>query len=122
MAHFAQVDVEGVVLRVIVVDNSVLLDMNGQEDEFLGQRFCRHHFCDESQIWYQTSYNSSFRKNYAGIGYTYDQGRDAFIPPKPFPSWVLDEETCIWHAPVTMPSDGKYAWNEDTQTWENLDG
>lgn len=122
MAHFAQVDAQGMVIRVIVVDNSVLLDMNGEEDEFLGQRFCRHHFCDESQIWYQTSYNGSIRKNYAGIGYTYDQGRDAFIPPKPYPSWILDEGTCQWNAPTAMPSEGRFVWNEDALNWENVDG
>ena len=69
-------------------------------------------------LWVQTSYNANFRKNYAGLGYTYDKIRDAFIPPKPFPSWVLDEETCNWDSPVPMPMDGKmYTWNEETTNW-----
>jgi hypothetical protein len=68
--------------------------------------------------WKQTSYNANFRKNYAGVGYTYDSQRDAFVPPRPFASWVLDEDTCLWAAPVAYPDDGKmYSWDEDTTSW-----
>jgi hypothetical protein len=111
MAHFAKVN-NGIVVQVIVA-----------EPEFFNT------FVDTSPgQWIQTSYNTHggvhtlggtpLRKNYAGIGYTYDTQRDAFIPPKPFASWVLNEDTCLWDAPVAMPDDGKvYTWNEDTQAW-----
>jgi hypothetical protein len=111
MAHYAKVN-NGIVEQVIVA-----------EPEFFNT------FVDSSPgQWIQTSYNTHggvhtlggtpLRKNYAGIGYTYDSQRDAFIPPKPFASWVLNEDTCLWAAPVAMPDDGKqYQWNEDTQAW-----
>ena len=111
MAHFAKVN-NGIVEQVIVA-----------EPEFFNT------FVDTSPgAWIQTSYNTHggvhtlggtpLRKNYAGIGYTYDAQRDAFIPPKPYASWVLNEDTCLWDAPVAMPDDGKqYQWNEDTQAW-----
>ena len=111
MSHFAKVD-NGVVVQVIVA-----------EPEFFDT------FVDNSPgEWVQTSYNTyggvhtlggtPLRKNYAGIGFTYDAQRDAFIPPKPFPSWVLDEETCLWNAPVARPTDGKdYQWDEQTTNW-----
>jgi len=115
MAHFAELDNNNTVLRVIVVDNRDTSDANGQEDESIGIAFCRKLF---GGIWRQTSYNANFRKNYAGIGYTFDQGRDAFISPKPFPSWQLDENTCQWTAPTPMPTDGQmYSWDEDTVSW-----
>jgi len=115
MAHFAELDNNNTVLRVIVVDNRDTSDANGQEDESIGIAFCRKLF---GGVWRQTSYNANFRKNYAGIGYTFDQGRDAFIPPKPFPSWLLDENTCQWAAPTPMPTDGQmYSWDEDTVSW-----
>jgi hypothetical protein len=111
MAHFAKVN-NGIVEQVIVA-----------EPEFFNT------FVDSSPgQWIQTSYNTHggvhtlggtpLRKNFAGIGYAYDSQRDAFIPPKPFASWVLDDDTCLWDAPVAMPDDGKqYQWNEDTQAW-----
>lgn len=101
MAHFAKLN-NNIVTEVIVAEKDFI--NSGQVgDEFL---------------WVQTSYNANFRKNYAGLGYTYDKIRDAFIPPKPFPSWVLDEETCNWNSPVPMPMDGKmYTWNEETTNW-----
>jgi len=115
MAHFAELDNNNTVLRVIVVDNRDTSDANGQEDESIGIAFCRKLF---GGVWRQTSYNANFRKNYAGIGYTFDQGRDAFISPKPFPSWQLDENTCQWAAPTPMPTDGQmYSWDEDTVSW-----
>ena len=117
MAHFAQLDENNVVLKVIVVHNNELLDENGQENEFRGAAFCQSLFGADT-VWVQTSYNGNFRKNYAGKGFTYDQQKDAFIPPQPFPSWVLNEGTCQWTAPVTQPNDGKmYNWDEQTQTW-----
>ncbi len=117
MAHFAQIDEASIVLQVIVINNSEILDQNGVESEAVGVTFCRSLFGQDTN-WVQTSYNGNFRKNYAGIGYTYDVGRDAFIAPKPFPSWVLNEETCQWESPIPYPDDGKvYRWDEDTQQW-----
>ena len=93
MAHFAEIDENGVVLRVIVVGNKDTADANGVEKEHIGAAFCERLF---GGTWKQTSYNGNFRKNYAGIGYTYDSDRDAFIPPKPFASWILNELTAQW--------------------------
>ena len=118
MAHFAQLDENNVVTRVIVVHNNELLD-NGVEREELGIAFCQGLF---GGTWVQTSYHGTIRKNYAGIGYTYDTALDAFVPPKPFPSWVLTPETARWEAPIPMPNDGNfYAWNEETQQWEQVE-
>lgn len=115
MAHFAQLDENNIVTQVIVVNNNELLDENGQESEAKGIAFCQSLFGGN---WKQTSYNANFRKNYAGIGFTYDLVRDAFISPKPFASWVLDEETCGWEAPVPRPVDDKfYTWDEENQQW-----
>jgi hypothetical protein len=115
MAHFAQLDDDNVVLQVIVVHNNDCLDENGNESEAVGVAFCQSLL---GSNWKQTSYNGNMRKNYAGIGYTYDTGRDAFIAPTPFPSWVLDETTCQWSAPTPMPIDGKnYRWDEPTTSW-----
>lgn len=122
MAHFAELGMNNVVLRVIVVHNNELLDENGVEQEAKGVEFCRNLF---GGTWVQTSYNANFRKNYAGQGFTYDSTRDAFIPPKPYPSWILDENTCQWQAPVPYPTDvgtpdapKRYVWNEQTQQWD----
>lgn len=116
MAHFAQLDENNIVLQVIVVHNNELLDENGAESEDKGIAFCQMLF--PGTTWKQTSYNATMRKNYAGIGYTFDAGRDAFIPPQPYPSWVLDEATCRWDAPVPYPTDGKqYYWDEATTSW-----
>lgn len=115
MAHFAEIDENNVVLRVIVVHNNDCLDENGNEVEAIGAAFCSALL---GGTWKQTSYNGNFRKNYAGIGYTYDSQRDAFILPQPYPSWVLAENICQWTAPLSMPVDGQnYLWNEDTQSW-----
>jgi hypothetical protein len=115
MAHFAQLDDNNVVLQVIVIHNNELLD-NGVESEDKGIAFCHSLF--PGTTWVQTSYNANIRKNYAGIGFTYDAQRDAFIPPKPFPSWVLNEATCQWESPVQYPQDGKrYIWDESTLSW-----
>lgn len=116
MAHFAQLDENNLVTQVIVVHNNDC-QLNGVEVEEAGVLFCKSLFGVDT-IWKQTSYNGNIRKNYAGIGYTYDAGRDAFIPPQPFASWVLNEETCRWDAPVAMPEDGKrYTWDEATTSW-----
>lgn len=118
MAHFAEIDANGVVLRVIVVGNKDTSDANGVEKESIGRSFCERLFGGN---WVQTSYNATFRKNYAGIGYTYDSTRDAFIPPKPFASWLLNEDTCQWQAPIPMPQDGKkYSWDEATLSWKEM--
>ena len=117
MAHFAQIDENNQVINVIVVGNNDCLDANGQESESVGIAFCKDIVGNDTR-WVQTSYNSTFRKNYAGIGYYYDEARDAFIPPQRFPSWTLDEETCNWVSPKPYPEDGKiYGWDEDAQEW-----
>ena len=115
MAHFAELDENNVVLRVIVVANKDTADANGNEVESIGVAFCQRLLGGN---WKQTSYNAKFRKNYAGIGYTYDAAIDAFVPPQPYPSWVLNPDTAQWEAPVPMPTDGKmYSWDEATQSW-----
>jgi len=117
MAHFAQLDENNLVLQVIVVNNNDCKDENGNESETIGIAFCKSLFGQDT-LWKQTSYNSNIRKNYAGIGYTYDQQRDVFIPFQPFASWVLNEDTCRWEAPVPYPTDGKdYTWDESTISW-----
>jgi len=119
MAHFAEIDENGIVLRVLVVDNAQ--ESNGQE--FLANTL------GLGGTWVKTSYNTiggvhsnggtPFRKNYAGIGYKYDSVRDAFIPPKPYASWTLNEDSCLWEAPVAYPTDGAlYTWNEETTSWD----
>jgi hypothetical protein len=118
MAHFAQLDNNNTVTQVIVVANKELLD-NGIESEQKGIEFCSNLL---GGTWKQTSYSGSIRKNYAGVGFTYDEGRDAFIAPKPFNSWLLDETTCQWKAPVDYPTDDKrYTWNEETLAWDIVD-
>lgn len=121
MAHFAEVDADNKVVRVLVV---------GDDQEERGQEFLAQDL-GLGGTWIKTSYNTvggvhqnggtPLRKNYAGIGYTYDAQRDAFIPPKPFPSWNLDESSCLWEAPIDYPSDGKlYTWDEDNITWKEV--
>lgn len=118
MAHFAEIDENNVVLRVLVVDDMYEADGHNFLSNTLGL----------GGTWVKTSYNTSagvhtlggvpFRKNYAGIGYTYDLNRDAFIPPKDYPSWILDEETCLWKAPVNPPEgDIPHKWDEETLSW-----
>jgi len=105
MAHFAEIDANNVVQRVIVVPNS---------EEANGAAWCASLL---GGTWIRTSYNGTIRKNFAGIGYSYDEGRDAFVPPKPYPSWVLDESTCNWNAPIPMPPGGPWVWDEDVEEW-----
>jgi hypothetical protein len=117
MAHFAQLDNNNIVINIIVVHNNELLDQDGNEIEQKGIDFCKTLFGQDTN-WIQTSYNGNFRKNYAGAGYTYDETLDAFIPPKPYNSWLLNETTCNWIAPVEYPNDEKsYVWNEATTSW-----
>ena len=143
MAHFAKIGKGNIVEKVVVVHNNVATTEQAGVD-FLNNLY------NTNDIWKQTSYNThggiyytlsdevdatgdlikiqatdqskSFRKNYAGIGFKYDQTRDAFIPPKPFDSWTLNETTCLWEAPISYPTDGqRYDWNETTQTWDLLE-
>ena len=117
MAHFAKIE-NGVVTQVIVVDNKDTADASGVEKEHIGAAFCERLFGGE---WKQTSYNGNFRKNYAGIGYTYNADIDAFVPPKPFASWLLNEETAQWNAPVAMPEEGMWSWDEDAGQWVEVE-
>jgi hypothetical protein len=127
MASFAKIGLNSKVIEVLSVNNEVLKDADGIEQENIGIDFLTK--LTGWAIWKQTSYNTiggvhnnngtPFRKNHAGIGYTYDEDRDAFIPKKPFNSWVLNESTCLWNAPVSKPNDeNMYSWNELTLSWD----
>ncbi len=119
MAHFAKIDENNKVIRVEVVNNAVITDSDGNEQEQMGIDFLSNLYGGGS--YKQTSYNGNIRKNYAGIGYIYDSVRDAFYIPQPFPSWTLNEDTCRWEAPTPHPEDKKdYNWNEETTSWEEL--
>ena len=118
MAHFCQLNEENIVTQVIVVANQDTADQDGVENEAIGAEFCTNLLGGR---WKQTSYNGRIRKNYAGIGYKYDEALDAFIPPQPYPSWTLDETTAQWKAPVDYPTDGgRYTWNEETTSWVEI--
>ena len=123
MAHFAKIRTsDNIVIHVSGVDNWNIVDGEGNEVESIGIAYLEQvHGVDANHIWRQTSYNGNMRKNYAGIGMTWDEGRDAFIPPKPFNSWVLNETTCRWEAPTPMPTDAAeneyYRWDEPTTAW-----
>ena len=120
MASFAKIGLNNKVIAVHSVHNDILKDANGVEQEVLGVEFLTN--LHGWAIWKQTSYNNNIRKNHAGIGYTYDEDRDAFIPKKPFNSWILNEDTCLWNSPVDMPDDGEtYTWNETTISWDLID-
>ena len=109
MSHFAELDENNIVLRVLVGDNNMPNEGYDWFVENLGGR------------WVQTSYNGKIRKNFAGIGYYYDEEKDAFVPPKPFESWTLNEITCRWQAPIPYPQDGRvYVWNEENLQWEEV--
>ena len=105
MAHFAEINASKIVQRVIVVPDS---------EEANGAAWCANLL---GGTWVQTSYNATIRKNFAGIGYTYDSVLDAFISPSPYPSWILNEDTCQWNAPVSKPPIGEWDWNEETEQW-----
>ena len=127
MASFAKLGMNGKVMEVLSVSNDVIKDAKGVEQEQLGIKFLTE--LTNWPIWKQTSYNTfggvhklggtPFRKNHATIGYTYDEGRDAFIEPKLYPSWILNETTCQWEAPVALPdTENRYNWNETTKQWD----
>jgi hypothetical protein len=124
MAHFAKIGLNNKVIEVVSVNNEVLKDSSGVEREELGIQFLNELY--KWPIWKQTSYNANIRKNFAGIGSTYDEDRDAFIPKKPYNSWILNEQTCNWESPIPIPSDAsidkKYQWNEQIQNWELING
>ena len=116
MAHFAKLGVGNIVEQVIVVSNDIAITEQAGVD-FINKLY------NTRDVWKQTSYNNNIRKNFAGIGFQYDQTRDAFIPPKPFNSWVLNEDNCQWEAPVAMPTttledNQYYSWNESIVNWE----
>ena len=128
MAHFVKIDASNIVIGGVVLDDKDTEDENGNEVESVGAKYLSDGF---GGTWKKTSYNTSgnvhrlggtpFRKNYAGIGYTFDEGRDAFYAPKPYPSWTLTEATCQWDAPTAYPDDGKkYEWNEDITSWDEV--
>jgi len=119
MAHFAKIDKDNIVTHISVVDNKDTLDNSGYESEVIGIAYLQSvHGNNTNYRWRQTSYNGTFRKNYAGVGYTYDPTRDAFIAPQPFNSWALNEDTCQWDSPVPYPTDDKrYTWDETTTNW-----
>ena len=127
MASFAKIGLNNKVIEVLSVHDNELLDSNGVEQEVNGIDFLTK--LTGWSIWKQKSYNTKggehilggtpFRKNHASVGYTYDEDKDAFIPPKPYSSWILNETSCLWEAPVDMPDDdNRYIWNESTQTWD----
>ena len=127
MASFAKIGLDNKVIEILCVNNEVLKDSNGVEQEVIGIDFLNK--LTGYPIWKQTSYNTiggvhslggtPLRKNHAGIGYTYDEIRDAFIAPKPYSSWILNEDTCLWNAPVAYPQDDNiYKWNEKTLSWD----
>ena len=125
MAHYCKLDENNVVTQVIVVDNKDCADATGVEKESIGVAFCERLL---GGTWKQTSYNGSIRKNYAGLGYTYNADIDAFVPPKPFASWLLNESTAQWEAPVAMPEDSgtgeppkRYSWDEATTSWVEVE-
>ena len=127
MASFAKIGLNNKVIAVHSVHNDILKDADGVEQEILGVEFLTN--LHGWAIWKQTSYNGNIRKNYASIGYTYDEDRDAFIPKKPFASWILNEETCQWEALVVKPeltqeqinNKSYYNWNEETTTWDLIE-
>jgi hypothetical protein len=135
MAYFARLGTGNIIETIISINNVVITDSNGIEQEQLGIDFINNLY-GTNDIWKQTSYNTiggihrlggtPFRKNHAGIGYTYDETRDAFIPPKPYNSWILNEQTCLWEAPVAYPVDSNinnmYKWNEEILNWELING
>jgi hypothetical protein len=120
MAHYAKIGIGNIVTKVHVLSNEVLMK-DGVENAQQGIEFLQNLY-NNKDLYIQTSYSGTFRKNYAGVGYKYDQARDAFIPPQPYPSWLLDDDTCQWNAPTAYPDDGKkYEWDEDTTSWKEIE-
>jgi hypothetical protein len=121
MAHFAKLGIDNIVLEILVINNVDTMTPQGEEREEIGVEFLRK--LTGHETWKQTSYSRSFRKNYAAIGFTYDSARDAFISPKPYASWTLDENTCGWKPPTPEPTteNKTYSWNESTLSWDEHD-
>lgn len=122
MAHFAQIEGD-IVVNIIVVGDNDMLDEEGNESEAVGITFLQGLFGADT-VWKQTSYNNNIRKNYAMVGGTYDESRDAFIDRKPYPSWILNETTCVWDPPVARPADldtNPHVWDEENQQWVQFD-
>jgi len=120
MAHFAKVDENNIVTQVIVINNNVILTENNEESEELGKAFCQKTFGEGAYV--KTSYNNSFRKNYAAVGFTWREDLDGFVPPQNYTSWTLNETTCRYEPPVSMPNDGnQYMWNEENTGWTLVD-
>jgi len=120
MAHYAKIGTGNIVLSVEVVNNDVLLK-DGVENEQQGVEFLQNLYGNKD-LYLQTSYNSTFRKNYAGVGFDYDSTKDAFIAPQPYPSWVLNDDTCQWDAPSAYPDDDKmYDWDEESTSWKEIE-
>ena len=118
MAHYAKLDETNNVIGVHVLNNEVITNADDNEQEQIGIDFLTQL---HGGIWKQTSYNATIRKNYAGIGFIYDETRDAFIPPQPYNSWILNETTCKWQSPIPYPDDDKnYTWNEDIINWASV--
>jgi len=115
MAHFAKIDENNIVQEVIVVSNNDCGNLSFPDSEVIGQSFL--HSIGLIGNWKQTSYNKSFRKNFASTGYKFDEERNAFVPVKPFDSWILDEEKCVWKSPISIPDDKTYIWNEEIINW-----
>ena len=112
MAHFAKLGKGNIIKTIEVVSNDIATTEQAGVD-FLNNLY------NSRDVWVQTSYNGNIRKNYAGVGYSYDQTRDAFIAPKPFNSWILNEDTCRWEAPIALPdTENRYNWNEETKQWD----
>jgi hypothetical protein len=122
MAHFAKLDENNIVIQVTVINNIEMLTADNVESEMMGVAFLIRWSGGYSN-WKQTSYTGKIRKNFAGVGYKYDAQRDAFIPPQPFPSWTLNETTCLWDSPTPIPTDGqRYQWDEPTTSWVVING
>jgi hypothetical protein len=120
MSHFAQINENNIVINVLVVDNENIENLPFPNSEPVGVSFLKNLF-GQNTNWVQTSYNNNFRIRYAGIGYTYDVEKDAFISPKPYNSWILNNETLLWEPPVSQPTDGKkYTWFEPNKEWVEL--
>ena len=117
MAHFAEIDTNNIVLRVIVVNNEDTADGDGNEVDSIGEAFCTNLL---GGTWRRTSYNHNYRFRYAGKGMTFDAGRDAFIVPQPYPSWTLNDDTTEWEPPTPMPGEG-YLWDEATTSWVEVE-
>lgn len=117
MASFVELDSNNIVIRGVAVNNDAIDNLPFPQSESVGITFLKDLYGQDT-IWVQTSYNASFRYNYASIGFTFDETAQAFIPPKPFPSWLLNTSIYLWEAPVPYPQDGKsYYWDETTQSW-----